>query len=258
MSTPDNHADIHKLVESELDKAELIWEQVSRHLDFSKRASLKALLEDSIPTQIPGYPYLEDMKPKVDYFIALVADMRDSSKHLLEAISAKKAKVSQLQRVFYETSALLPALAKTVSDHDGKVTEYLGDGVLALFRAYGEDRETSIRQSYRAASQCLSVTHEVVNNALEKRYSLPPLQIGIGMAMSQAVVTLVGLKEYVQPKVFGECVFRASKLSNGNDEIHVDEFLYQSWPIGKKGMLNFKRTIKNGVNGYLLERSGPS
>lgn len=255
MSTPDNHADIQELVEKELDKAELIWEQVSQHLDFSKRASLKALLEASVPTQIPGYPYLEDMKPKVDYFIALVADMRDSSKHLLEAISAKKAKASQLQRVFYETSALLPALAKTVAEHDGKVTEYLGDGVLALFRVDGEDRETSIRQSYRAASKCLDVNHEVVNIALERRYSLPPLQIGIGMAMSQAVVTLVGLKEYVQPKVFGECVFRASKLSNGNDEIHVDEFLYKSWPSEKGGLLRFRPVKRKGVDGYLLEKS---
>ena len=159
-----------------------------------------------------------------------------------------------MQRVFYETSALLPAIAKTVADHYGKVTEYLGDGVLALFRVDKEDKKVTIMQSYNAASKCMDVAQNVVNIALERRYSLPPLRIGIGMAMSQAVITLVGLKEYVQPKVFGECVFRASKLSSGVNQIHVDNFLYNSWPSSKSGTLGFRSVIQNGVSAYRIEK----
>ncbi|GAB6059284.1 hypothetical protein JCM31598_24010 [Desulfonatronum parangueonense] len=192
------------------------------------------------------------MQPKVDTFIALVADMRDSSNHLLQAISDKKAKVSQLQRVFYETSALLPALAKTVADHNGKVTEYLGDGILALFKVNEKDRRNSITSSYYAAKKCMEVNQDVVNKVILERYKLPPLSIGIGLAMSKAVITLVGLKNFSQPKVLGECVYRASKLSSGQNKIYVDTFLHESWPTSKGGKLKFQRVKRSDVDGYMI------
>jgi len=58
----------------------------------------------------------------------------------MRAVSSKTSKVSQLQRIFYETSALLPAMAKLIFFENGSVTEYLGDGVLGLFtrERYGD------------------------------------------------------------------------------------------------------------------------
>lgn len=43
----------------------------------------------------------------------------------------------------------------------------------------------------------------------------PPLKIGIGLAMSKAIVSLTGLSDNHHPKAFGECVFRAIKRSVG-------------------------------------------
>lgn len=93
---------------------------------------------------MPGLPPIYEGQTIIGEFIALVADMRDSTNHLLQAISPKKADISDLQRVFYETSALLPSLAKVVSFHDGKTTEYLGDGILAFFLVDEEDKTDAI------------------------------------------------------------------------------------------------------------------
>ncbi|MNY73250.1 hypothetical protein D3C86_2119940 [compost metagenome] len=72
--------------------------------------------------------------------------------------------------------------------------------------------------------------------------------------MSKTIVTLVGLPGEKHPKAFGECVFRATKLSGGKNEIHVDDFVYGTWPKTDTGTLRFSRREKNNVNGYLITK----
>jgi class 3 adenylate cyclase len=171
------------------------------------------------------------------------------------AISGKRANVSGLQRVFYETSALLPALALAVKFEEGNVTEYLGDGVLALFRVDANDRSKFIYAAHRAAKLSINEIRDVVNEILSERYSLPNLDIGVGLALSQTLVTLVGLPTEKHPKAFGECVFRATKLSGGKNEIIADKNLKLAWPSQKGGTLCFKPRTVRGEDGYLLSKS---
>jgi class 3 adenylate cyclase len=77
-----------------------------------------------------------------------------------------------MQRVFYEVSALLPAMAKIIIEHEGAVTEYLGDGLLALFQLpkQPKDQSSVLYNVMTAAETCLASLHQVVNPILNKRY----------------------------------------------------------------------------------------
>jgi len=252
MYSSEKEALVAACIDSALDKAEMHWQNGGQELLYKSIAGNEEFIRaESAPSSIPGHKIVQDEKTVIDEFIALVADMRDSSKHLNCAIDAK---VTQLQRVFYETSALLPALAMTIKFEEGSVTEYLGDGVLALFKVDKSDKSKAIYAAYEAARNCVHQTRELVNRALESRYDLPNIDLGVGLAHSKAIVTLVGLSGEKHPKAFGECVFRATKLSNGKNEIYIDQFVKGLWPTSQGGTLRFIQKKRNDIDGYLISK----
>jgi class 3 adenylate cyclase len=250
----DKKQEVSLIVDRALDKAERIWGKHGLALDEAIRAdSVLAKGGERVSSRIPGQKEVEAGKECVGTFIALVADIRGSSNHLLVRIG--DAKATELERVFYETSALLPALERTIQFNDGAATEYLGDGLLAFFEVDEADKETAVSASYAAAKNCIGDTRNIVNQALKSRYSLPPLDIGIGMAMSKAVVSLVGIEGNSHAKVTGRCVYYATKLADGKNQIIVDEWMDAAWPTVKGGGLQFElRTRRGGVKGYLVKR----
>lgn len=252
MLTEQQSIELKQLVSRSLDRAENIWNKVGREVQVMEERLAK---DEALPSSIPGHSWVSEDRPLVDTFVAVVVDIRDSSKHLLQAISPKEAKVSQLQRVFYETSALLPAVAQTLGYKKGRVTEYLGDGVLALFQVESGEEEQSIYSAYWASQDCIVDVRSIVNNELAFRYSLPALDLGVGLSYSKAIVTLVGLDGEKHPKAIGECVYRAAKLSKGRNEVYVDEWLRNSWPSGKGGILRFLSKTLRGEQGYLLQEA---
>lgn len=248
MISSDQRTELTELAGESLAEAERIWRKVAPLMEIQAEFSKGAVR--AARSEIPGHPYVEFGKPKVDEFIALSVDMRDSSKHILQAISGPK--VQLVERAFYESSVLLPIIAKVVSYKKGKITEYLGDGVLGLFLASEEQKTTAIYDSYNAAINCLHALHDVVNPILRERFDLPALEVGVGLALNTAVVTLVGLPESRHPKAFGECVYRATKLAKGRNEIYIDETLKLSWPTEKGGVLKFLKQKVRGFDGYLV------
>lgn len=250
--------EIRAVINESLDRAERHWKKGGHELveksGLAKTHSI-VILEDQEPSKIPGHNIVQDDETVIDEFIAFVADMRDSSKHLMCEISQKTASASGLERVFYETSALLPALALAVQYEDGNVTEYLGDGVLALFRVNPEKADDAIYAAHRSAKNSIRGIRDIVNDILNERYGLPVIDLGVGLSLSKTLVTLVGLPKQKQPKAFGECVFRATKLSGGRNQILADRNLRIAWPKRKGGSLVFKQKSMKGVNGYLLSKA---
>ena len=244
----EQQTSLFDLASRALDEAERVWKKVSDEM-LSFSLTNESLVKKAAETQIPGYPIIEDGEPIVDEFICLIADMRGSTMHLLQDISKKIADVTQLQRVYYETSALLPSLAQVIAWEDGRVTEYLGDGVLGLFKATPET-DKAVYAANRAAKNCIEAVRMVVNPLLKNRYHLPDLEIGVGMAYSKAVISLVGLDTYKQPKVFGECVFRASKLSKGKNIIIIDKKMHWVWPSSKDGTQRFFQRKCGDIEGF--------
>jgi len=243
---------IRKCVVTALDEAEATWKTVGTRL--TKTAVLR---EDSraqvVPSFIPGHPSVSSDRPVVDSFIAWVIDLRESTSHLSTRIGPP-AKATELERIYYETTALFHASTAIVEREGGSVTEYLGDGLLALFPG-GDDppnhaeRTKSVYAAWRAASSALGCVKNVINPILADRYSLPPIAVGIGIALSKALVTTVGAGTRVHPKAFGRSVWRASKSSAGWNEIRIDECIQLAWPTAKNGVVKFREAPANGL-GY--------
>ncbi len=225
-------------VNNALDRAELIWKKVERKLVMMSEGGLiRDGLERSLPSDLPDHPMVNPIKPEVDDFIAFVLDIRNSSKHLNEAIG-KPAKATQLERVLYEVTAVNTIGCIIIEEKKGKITEFLGDGFLALYKVSNENK-SNVYNAHNAAKECMRVVKDVVNPILWERYNLPPLEIGIGLAYSKVIITVVGYGDNLHPKALGECVFRASKMSDGINEIHIDDRLKVFWPSTKEGTLRF-------------------
>lgn len=243
---------LEELIKNELDKAEKAWKQVGHEFVFEgMKQKQVSFSKAEVETQIPGFPFLEDGVPKVDDFIAFVFDIRNSTEHLLVAI---KAKASQLERVLYETTAINTLGSFVIKKKGGGITEFLGDGFLALFKA-SEDK--AVYLAHYAAKDCMEGM-DVVNKLIKDRYELPPLIVGIGMAFSKAIVTLVGTENNLHPKVLGECVYRASKIACGNNQILVDEKLKLFWPKSDCGILRFNKALhknRSEVAAFKIERT---
>lgn len=255
MLTKEEKKLIEDVIKESLNLAEKHWQNGGYLLKESVTFDNIGLERyESEPSKIPGHSEVQDRETVIDEFIALVMDMRDSSDHLMQDISSKISKVTMLQRVYYETSALLPAVEQTIKFSHGSVTEYLGDGVLAFFKVDEDDKHKTIREVYKIAENIMDDTLLIVNDILNKRYGLPPLEIGIGLSMSKALVTLMGLSGSKHPKAFGTCVFKSTKLSSGRNEILTDEWIRDSWPSSSGGELKFKSKRVKGVDGYLIER----
>jgi class 3 adenylate cyclase len=246
--------EVSLIVDWALDKAERIWGKHGIALDEESRphSVLAKRAHELVLSRIPGQKQVEAGNEKVGMFIALVADIRDSSKHL--TVRIKDTRATELERVFYETSSMLPALERTIQHKAGAVTEYLGDGILALFEVDELDEEAAVRASYAAAKNCIGDTRDIVNQALKSRYNLPPLDIGIGMAMGKAVVSLVGIESNSHAKATGRNVYVATKLADGKNQIVIDEWMRSAWPTSKGGRLQFELKSRwgDGVKGFVV------
>lgn len=251
--TEEQKIDITKLVHDSLDAAECVWGEVGGKI-MAKSASVNDALANMsappVPTTIPGHEFIENGKPLVDEFIAFVLDMRESSKHLNCAIADTGA--SELKRVYYETAAILPACSRIIKKNEGGVTEYLGDGFLAFFRVEKDNKAKACYYAHDAARDCIDAVKEIINPILKERYRLPSMHIGVGMAISKAVLTLIGETDFYKPTAFGKCVFYASKLSKGVDEVLVDEGLKTVWPTQANGPLKFHPHNFNGFKCYKM------
>ena len=250
--------EINELVMKCLDQAEERWEKNGHLLRSANESFDEAFGEnwiraEVVPARIPGHEFVDSHDHKADQLIALVADMRESSKHLIQSISTRSG-VRTTQRVLYETSALLPALEMTINYEKGGVTEYLGDGVLGFFRV-SDDLKSSISKACNAARNCVGDTLKIVNAHLFERYGLPPIQIGVGMDMGYCMITTLGLPGSLHAKAFGTCVYTATKLSDEVNEVKISDYLRESWPSSKGGKITFRRRLgRNGIHGNILVR----
>lgn len=94
----------------------------------------------------------------------------------------------------------------------------------------------------------------ILNDIIDERYSLPPIDVGVGIAVSPAIVGLVGLEGMKHPKAFGKCVFEATKLSGGHNEVVMSEYMNQSWPTAINGTWSPKRYTLNQIKCFLLDK----
>lgn len=247
--------EFQNIINNALDMADKFWKESGGELE--REAILSAHVidsisesanysEESISTRIPNFDLISSNQSVNSELIAIVADMRDSTKHAKTRTNI----MNPLRRIFLETSALLPAMEKAISIKGGSVTEYLGDGVLGFFK-FNED---NIYNSYNAARIIINEVRPMLNLILNKRYDLPEeISIGVGLAKSKAIIYAAGI-ESKHPKAFGSCVYDATKLSSGRNIIGVSNELEAVWPKTINGILRFEKWSpeNRNIQGYKI------
>lgn len=253
--TENQKKEFQDIINTALNIADKFWKESGGELE--KEAILSAHVmdginesvnysEESFSTRIPNFDLISSNQSVNSELIAIVADMRDSTKHAKTRTNI----MNPLRRIFLETSALLPAMEKAISIKDGSVTEYLGDGVLGFF----EFNKDNIYNSYNAAKIIINEVRPMLNLILNKRYNLPEeISIGVGLAKSKAIIYAAGI-ESKHPKAFGSCVYDATKLSSGRNIIGVSNELEAVWPKTKNGILRFEKWSpeNRNIQGYKI------
>ncbi|WP_413715617.1 hypothetical protein IBZ12_01705 [Serratia ureilytica] len=227
-----NEASLFMLVQEQFKKAKFDWGNMSSR-NNSKLASdeeksnhahsdskVKEILKDDVITSfIPGYQVMDKGSIYQSEFAALCVDMRNSSAHFKKINSLSKID-SGLHRIFIETSTLITAVAHVAKQKGGATTEILGDGALILF-PMNKKRKSVIEDALYVANKSINTLLRYVNHLLWEQYKLPPLSIGIGISHSHAMVKVIDINGCYHPKVIGQCIWEASKLSNGNNKIFI-------------------------------------
>ena len=239
---------VEDAVNKAIDRAKSVWDSKGKKI-FESALTKEALEKYIIKTRIPGYSVVVKDSVAVDDFIAFVVDMRRSSKYL---IGIGNEQISGFKHLFFETSVLLAALDVVIDYYKGCITEYLGDGALAIFTCkYKYD----IIYSLCAALYILVKLRNFINGRLSI-YNYGNISLGIGIAYSKAFVTEIGSENFSQVKVFGENVFCASKLSKGWNSILISKKLFDKiihYDIGNKFCPEYNITFqKIDNNSYEL------
>lgn len=176
-------------------------------------------------------------------FVAVVTDIRKST-----AIINRPNGTRDMFLIFYAYSAVT---ANIVDHYGGTSTEFLGDGIINLFDT---DRglDQAFRNSIRASREVLASSTQILN-PLFKHLQLPTIDLGIGIDHGATIVTRFGYKTDNDLKAFGSCVYNASKLSKGMNEIIISEKSQSAWPTSPGGKIQFSRTLlKEGLIGYKI------
>ncbi len=141
---------------------------------------------------------------------ALFADLVGSTA-LADSIPAT-ALVEILNGYFERMSA-------AITSHHGHLSTLIGDGILALFGAFG-DNPWHAADACRAALAMRTALDEY-NRELRAK-GLPPLALGIGVHRGSGVVGLVGSRDLLQFTVVGTTVSIAARVQQHTRDTGVD------------------------------------
>ena len=174
-------------------------------------------------------------------FVVLMTDIRKSTDIINRPEGTK-----EMFLIFYTYSAIT---ANIVDFHKGTSTEFLGDGILNLFDTE-QGLDEALRNSIRASREILAARKLILNPLFQKLH-LPCIDLGIGIDHGKTIVTRFGYKKDNDLKAFGSCVYNASKLSKGINEVMISENSKKVWPTSPDGKLQFIETILNdGLIGF--------
>lgn len=196
--------------------------------------------------EIPGFEsnYMKFGQFVNKEFVAMMTDIRKSTDIINRTNGTR-----DMFLIFYAYSAVT---AYIVDQHKGTSTEFLGDGVINLFDTE-KGLDEAFRNSIRASREILEAKTLILNPIFEK-LGLPTINLGIGIDHGVTIVTRFGYKTDNDLKAFGSCVYNASKLSKGFNEIIISEKSKNVWPSSPEGKLQFNQTnLKEGLIGFKVQ-----
>jgi adenylate cyclase len=106
-----------------------------------------------------------------------------------------------------------------IVEHHGRVTELIGDGLLALFGAL-EPNPWQARDAVLAALAMRTALERYNQTLLER--SMPALAIGIGIHRGEVLAGVMGNEELSKYGVVGDAINVASRVEQLTRELGVD------------------------------------
>lgn len=169
----------------------------------------------------------------------LFADMRDYTR--IAAVQTPEETVELLDTYF---DCVVPC----VEDNGGEVLKYIGDGILAIFRDYGDDTGSAAYSALEAAMESL----HMIDRANETGRFKTPVSIGIALHHGEAAYGNVGSGSRLDFTVIGPDVNLASRLARMNRELHepllttrsfANQLWYELELIGSFGIPGLKEPL---------------
>ncbi len=106
-------------------------------------------------------------------------------------------------------------MGKVIDTHRGKISDYVGDGIMALFGL--TNPKTAVSDAVQAGLEMFKVLPQL-NQYLEQTYH-KQFQIRIGIHYGRVVVGNVGLENMSKLAAVGDAVNMASRIENVNKEL---------------------------------------
>lgn len=85
----------------------------------------------------------------------------------------------------------------------------------------------------------LNVKDEVTNSILKKEGIPWSLDCGVGVDYGDVIVTKIGINDIFDVKAYGNCINKASKYSEGSNEVVVGKAIREAWPTSEGGRMRF-------------------
>lgn len=111
----------------------------------------------------------------------------------------------------------LTQMSRAIFAHDGYLDKFMGDGIMAVWNAFGTQHDNHAELAVRAARQMLQRL-QLLNRKWETQPDRAPLRIGIGIHTGEAVMGNVGSEERTQYTAIGDTVNTAARIEGMTKE----------------------------------------
>ncbi len=132
----------------------------------------------------------------------------------------------QPRQIIATLNEYLGAMTGVIDDHQGTVDEFIGDGILALFGAFGQ-REDDAQRGIACAVAMQTALRDL--NDRNRQRAMPEVAMGIGIATGDVVVGNIGSEKRSKFTAIGSAVNLAARLEGraGGGEILISPQTYE-------------------------------
>ncbi len=190
---------------------------------------------------MPEFQDISASHGKAAWAVMLCVDIRGSTNREIEIGP---------RQTYLTVHTYLPTMIHLVSNWDGHVTGLRGDGLIAAIGLH--INETDLRdeivseQATKAVSNAVNCgkamleSIEIINSVLNDRGVKGGLQVGVGIDVSDIVVTRIGLLSDTELTAYGPSVSKCCKFSGERNQICMSFAARDMYPKAKGGRTSFR------------------
>ena len=170
------------------------------------------------------------------YIVSMFVDMRGSTQMAADQLP--------FDTVFI-VNRFLGAISQAVVRAGGKVNQYLGDGLLALF-GVDKDRKSACRQALNAAAMVAENVEHLNRQLAETERNV--IRFGIGINGGEVIIGDVGYGENIAFTALGDAVNVAARLQDMSKELEcevvISDEVYQTAGLPHEGVQLKEITVR--------------